>query len=61
MAMALHKQATPQEVKEILSAGASKKPQELLQTYGYDITSTAFWDEGFAQLQILVDRLRSLT
>lgn len=60
LAMALYKQATPQEIKEILEAGGSKKPHKLLSTYGYDITSEDFWDQGFMQLQLLVDRLNTL-
>lgn len=60
VALALYKQATPNQVKEILSAGSSKEPYELLKEYGLDIKSEAFWDAGFEKIQSLVDQLQTL-
>ena len=44
----------------ILAAGGSKKPEELLAEYGFDITSPKFWQEGFDYVQDQVRTLSSL-
>ena len=45
---------------EILAAGGSKKPEKLLSEYGFDITSTKFWKEGFDYVNNQVKSLESL-
>ena len=45
---------------EILAAGGSKKPEELLYEHGLDITSTKFWQEGFDYIKTQVKELESL-
>ncbi|MDR3782216.1 MAG: M3 family metallopeptidase, partial [Candidatus Nitrosotalea sp.] len=41
----------------ILSAGGSKKPEDLLKEHGIDITSESFWQEGFEYIKNQTDRL----
>ena len=57
--LSLLEQATSAELKEVLEAGGSEQPQELLKRYGYDITSTAFWSKGFGKLEALVVELEN--
>src|SRR2546426_990791 len=45
---------------EILSAGGSKKPEELLKDHGIDISSEAFWQEGFQYIRNQTKRLGEL-
>ena len=45
---------------EILSAGGSQKPEELLSKYGIDIMSTRFWQDGFDYVKDQVKTLASL-
>ena len=45
---------------EILAAGGSQKPEKLLAEYGFDITSTSFWQEGFDYVNSQVKELSSL-
>ena len=45
---------------EILSAGGSKKPEELLKDHGIDISSDAFWQEGFQYIRNQTKRLGEL-
>jgi len=45
---------------EILSAGGSQKPEELLSKYGIDIMSTKFWQDGFDYVKDQVKTLASL-
>ena len=45
---------------EILAAGGSKKPERLLSEYGFDISSTRFWQEGFDYVNDQVKTLASL-
>ena len=45
---------------EILSAGGSKKPEELLKDNGIDISSEAFWQEGFQYIRNQTKRLGEL-
>lgn len=42
---------------KILAAGGSRKPEELLAEYGFDITSRNFWRDGFRYIESLTDRL----
>lgn len=45
----------------ILSAGGSKKPEDLLQEYGFDIGSATFWQGGFDYIDSLYKRLDTIT
>ncbi|TLX85045.1 MAG: M3 family oligoendopeptidase [Thaumarchaeota archaeon] len=45
---------------EILSAGGSKKPEELLKEHGLDISSEAFWQDGFSYIKNQTERLGKL-
>ncbi|HSA98986.1 MAG TPA: M3 family oligoendopeptidase [Candidatus Nitrosotenuis sp.] len=45
---------------EILAAGGSKKPETLLREYGIDISSSAFWQDGFDYVKTQVKELTSL-
>ena len=45
---------------KILSAGGSKKPENLLQQFGMDITKSRFWQDGFDYIKIQVDELSRL-
>ncbi len=45
---------------DILAAGGSKKPEELLSEHGLDITSTKFWQEGFDYIKTQVKELETL-
>jgi oligoendopeptidase F len=45
---------------DILAAGGSKKPENLLAEYGLDIGSQGFWQEGFDYIDGQVKELRSL-
>lgn len=44
----------------ILAAGGSKKPEELLEEYGIDITSSLFWQDGFDYVQEQVKELSDI-
>ncbi len=44
----------------ILAAGGSKKPERLLSEYGFDITGSKFWQEGFDYIKEQVSTLSSL-
>ncbi len=44
----------------ILAAGGSKKPENLLSEYGFDISSTKFWQEGFDYVSEQVKALSAL-
>jgi oligoendopeptidase F len=45
---------------DILSAGGSKKPEDLLKEHGIDITSESFWQEGFEYIKTQTERLQKL-
>ena len=45
---------------KILSAGGSKKPENLLQQFGMDITKSRFWQDGFDYIKNQVDELSKL-
>ncbi|MGI0074046.1 MAG: M3 family oligoendopeptidase [Nitrosotalea sp.] len=45
---------------EILAAGGTKKPEELLKGHGIDISSEKFWQEGFEYIKNQVQRLEKL-
>ena len=44
----------------ILAAGGSQKPERLLSEYGFDISSSKFWQEGFDYIESQVKTLASL-
>ncbi len=44
----------------ILAAGGSKKPEKLLSEYGFDISNTKFWQEGFTYVKEQVKALSLL-
>lgn len=46
---------------DMLSAGGSKSPQELLQPMGVDIHDPKFWHGGIAEIKKLVRELKGLT
>ena len=45
---------------EILAAGGAQKPETLLLEYGFDISKTKFWQEGFDYIQDQVKALSTL-
>ncbi len=45
---------------EILAAGGSKKPEDLLREHGINISSADFWQDGFDYIKSQVDQLISL-
>lgn len=45
---------------DILSSGGSKKPESLLREEGIDISSEAFWQEGFEYIKMQTRRLEKL-
>ncbi len=45
---------------DILTAGGSKKPEDLLSEYGFNIRSPKFWQEGFDYVNEQVKALSSL-
>lgn len=45
---------------DILSAGGSKKPEDLLSEYGFDITSKNFWQDGFKIIKNQVNEFSKL-
>ncbi|HXG74587.1 MAG TPA: M3 family oligoendopeptidase [Candidatus Nitrosotenuis sp.] len=45
---------------EILAAGGSKKPEDLLREHGIDISSTGFWQDGFDHIKSQVNQIISL-
>jgi oligoendopeptidase F len=44
----------------ILSAGGSRKPEELLMEAGIDISNEQFWQQGFDYAQEMIEQLKSL-
>ncbi|HSG73801.1 MAG TPA: M3 family oligoendopeptidase, partial [Nitrosopumilaceae archaeon] len=44
----------------ILAAGGSKKPEDLLNEYGIDIRSSRFWQDGFDYVREQVNQLSKL-
>ncbi|MFL6526289.1 MAG: M3 family oligoendopeptidase [Nitrososphaera sp.] len=45
---------------KILSAGGSRKPEELLIEAGIDISSEEFWQQGFDYVQEMIQQMKSL-
>ena len=45
---------------EILAAGGSQKPEDLLAVHGFDITSPAFWEDGFKYISGQIRELDAL-
>jgi len=44
----------------ILSAGGTKKPEDLLREHGINISSERFWEEGFEYIKNQASRLEKL-
>jgi oligoendopeptidase F len=45
---------------ELLAAGGSKKPQEMLDPFGIDLSDPGFWQKGYDFVGGLLDELKSL-
>ncbi len=45
---------------KILSAGGSRKPEELLNEAGIDISKEEFWQQGFDYVQEMIQQLKAL-
>jgi oligoendopeptidase F len=45
---------------KILSAGGSRKPEELLMEAGIDISEEEFWQQGFDYVQEMIQQLKAL-
>lgn len=45
---------------DILSAGGSRKPEDLLMEAGIDISREEFWQQGFDYVQEMIQQLKSL-
>jgi oligoendopeptidase F len=45
---------------KILSAGGSRKPEELLMEAGIDISKEEFWQQGFDHVQEMIQQLKAL-
>ncbi len=45
---------------KILSAGGSRKPEELLMEAGIDISKEEFWQQGFDYVQEMIQQLKTL-
>lgn len=45
---------------KILSAGGSRKPEELLMEAGIDISKEEFWQQGFDYVQEMIQQLKAL-
>jgi oligoendopeptidase F len=45
---------------KILSAGGSRKPEDLLMEVGIDISKPEFWQQGFDYVQGMIQQLKSL-
>ncbi|RMH37909.1 MAG: oligoendopeptidase F [Nitrospirae bacterium] len=41
----------------LLAAGGSQSPEHLLRPLGVDITTTAFWEQGFHHIRTIIDEL----
>jgi oligoendopeptidase F len=44
---------------DLLAAGGSQAPQDILAKVGVDMTSARFWDSGFDQIREMVEQLES--
>jgi oligoendopeptidase F len=45
---------------ELLEAGGSDKPENLIRKIGFDISDAKFWEGGFAVIRSLLDALKAL-
>lgn len=45
---------------ELLEAGGSDKPENLIRKIGFDISDAKFWEGGFAVIRSLLDELKAL-
>lgn len=52
--------AFSKDLEGIFSAGGSKNPMTLLKEYGFDISSSRFWDSGFGYLKSQLYMLKKL-
>ncbi len=59
-ALSIYKQTTPEQLKELLRAGGSKEPRELLLSYGLDIEKEEFYVQGYKEIELLIDTLETL-
>ena len=48
------------EVKEFMSAGMSDTPENIFARCGIDITDKTFWEEGVAEIRVLLDEAKKL-
>jgi oligoendopeptidase F len=46
---------------ELLAAGGSQRPQEILSKVGVDITDADFWRGGFSVVEDLIDQMEAAT
>lgn len=46
---------------ELLAAGGSQRPQEILSKIGVDITDPEFWRGGFSVVEDLIDQMEAIT
>jgi oligoendopeptidase F len=46
---------------ELLAAGGSQRPQEILSKVGVDITDPEFWRGGFSVVEDLIDQMETIT
>jgi oligoendopeptidase F len=49
-----------QDIKQFLSAGSSKSPQEIFADIGIDTTTPAVFETGIQQVRDDIERLRTL-
>ena len=47
--------------EELLAAGGSRKPQDLLRPLGIDLSDPDFWQKGYDFVRTLLEELKSLT
>ncbi len=46
---------------ELLSAGGSEWPQDLVAKMGLDITDASFWNKGLASFERMIDEAEALS
>jgi oligoendopeptidase F len=49
-----------EDYKDILRAGGSERPKDLLARYGIDITSSSFYRDGLKEVEKMVEEFESL-
>lgn len=66
LVLALHQQyqqegeAFPEKYMNLLRAGGSKSPEELLAPFGFDINDAGFWSIGLGAIEALIDEATEL-